>query len=250
MAGKRKYSGYSAATKRRKMAYRLRKKRYRNVRGKGRLVGTIKRTIIKMSEPKNKSYSHGKIELYHNSGSPASGRILPTSIQLDGVSQVPAQGDGDSARNGDQIYTKGISVRMLLGQKSDRMNVTFRVIVIRVTPQSEPTSVSNMFDNVTGNILLDYCNTDRFKVVYQKFIKKTITPQLSPETPDDRREITHTHKFWIPRRSLLKFRDDGATEYAGYRHYMYVFAYDAYGTLNTDNIGYVQTVSNLYYADP
>lgn len=248
MAGKRKYSGYSTAAKRRKASYRLRKKRYRNVRGKGRLIGTIKRTIIKMSEPKNKPWDHGKLELYHNAGSFAGTRTLHTPLQLDGANMMPAQGDGDSARNGDQIYTKGVSVRMLFGQKLDRMNVTFRVVVIRVTPQQEPPDIGSMFDNIAQNVLLDYCNTDRYKVVYQKFIKKNVTPQLSTAT--EQRELTFSHKFWIPRRNLVKFRQDAAQEYSGFRHYMYVFAYDAYGTATSDNIGYVQTITNLYYADP
>lgn len=201
-----------------------------------------------MSEPKNKPYDHGKLELYHNAGSIGGARVLHTPLQLDGAAMMPAQGDGDNMRNGDQIYTKGISVRMLFGQKSDRMNVTFRVLVIRVTPQQEPPDIGSMFDNIAQNVLLDYCNTDRYKVVYQKFVKKTITPQLAPDV--DERELTFSHKLWIPRKKLVKFRQDAATEYTGFRHYMYIFAYDAYGTLTSDNIAYVQTISNLYYADP
>lgn len=34
------------------------------------------------------------------------------------------------------------------------------------------------------------------------------------------------------------------------QHYMYIFAYDAFGTLLTDNIAYAQTYTTLYYKDP
>ena len=201
-----------------------------------------------MSEPKHKSHDHGKLELYHNAGSPASGRILPTPVKpLDSVC-LPTQGISDTQRNGDQIYSTGMAIHMLFGQKEDRMNVTFRIVALKVTQDQQPIFLNALIEDVTNNILLDGTNRDIGTVVYQKFLKRSITPQLSAAA--EQREMTFTHKFWLPMKKLIKFSNDTATIFSGPKIYIFVFAYDAYGTLITDNIAYVQTWSKFYYRDP
>lgn len=237
---------YTTATRKKKI-YRRKKAAPKK---KSNLVKLIKNVVLKNSETKNVPYSHGKIELYHNSGSPASGRILHSSIQLDGAAMNPSQGTDDDNRIGNSINVRGVKVRMLLGQKDDRMNVTFRIVVIKVTPQQEPSAVNQMFDDVSGNIMLDSLNTDRFKVVYSKFIKSHISPQLGTGASSEQKEFTRIWRFYLRTPRKIDFRDPSSNEYSGFRHYMYVFAYDAYGTLITDNIGYVQTYTNLYFKDP
>lgn len=246
---KRKYeSNYSAAKRARKAGYR-RKRMYRSTRGRSKLVPLIKRTILKMAEPKHKDTTHDIIQLYHNSGSPASGQILHTARPIKDYFTMPLQGDNDRERNGDHIWMKGISVKLLLGQKADRMNVTFRVCVLECTSEQEPATYGDLVDAQTGNSMLDSLNTDRGKIVYQKYVKKTISPQL--DTYGGVRELTHFHKFWIPHKKLIKFSDNSSNnQYSGTRMYLYVFAYDAYGTLLTDNIAYFQAWSRLYYRDP
>jgi hypothetical protein len=202
-----------------------------------------------MSEPKHKTYDHGKIELYHNAGSPASGRLLPTALEPIQAACMPTQGVGDNQRNGDQIYSTGVAVHMLLGQKKDRMNVTFRILVLKCTSDRKPVFLSALMEDTTANILLDSANTDIGTIVYQKFVKKNITPQLASVIAQER-EFTHAHKFWLPMKKLVKFSQDSDTSFSGPKFYIYVFAYDAYGTLITDNIAYVQTWSKFYYRDP
>ncbi|AJD07504.1 putative capsid protein [Odonata-associated circular virus-3] len=138
---------------------------------------------------------------------------------------------------------------MLFGQKEDRMNVTYRVVVLKCTEDQQPSStVDDLIENVTGNILLDGTNRDRGNIVYQKYIKKTITPQLAPAGQE--RELTFTHKFWIPYKKLIKFSGNNGQQFSGPKLYLYVFAYDAYGTAITDNIAYYQMWHKLYYRDP
>lgn len=248
---KRKYSPAVAAAKRRRTAGR-RKRMYRSVRGKGRLVNTIKKTILRMAEPKHKITSWDKVELYHNAGSFTGAKSLGTVWAIKDYGTLPGQGNTDVTRNGDHIYMTGIQVKVLLGQKEDRMNVTFRIIVIECTSDQEPyavTGTGGLYDGVTNNILLDSVNTDRGRIVYQKFVKKTISPQLG--TAGAERELTHAHQFYIPHKKKIMFTDDVSNnQYSGTRMYMYVFAYDAFGTLLTDNIGYVQGWSKLYFRDP
>lgn len=211
---------------------------------------------MRMAEPKDKTYAHPHTELYHNAGSPASGRILGTAWELLGPNRMPSVGTGETERNGDQIFGKGISVKMLLGQKEDRMNVTYRIIVWKGTTDVKPANLNDLFHWDSQNILLDGTNQDRGKVIYQKFIKKTISPQLAPYHVLEpapiyqRKELTFTHKFWIPYKKLIKFAGNSGTDYSGDKIYMFIYAFDAYGTAYTDNIAYVDVWSRFYYADP
>lgn len=245
MAYKRKAaSKYRTGKRARKAAYRGRKK----WSGRTPMKRMIKKTIMAMAEPKHTAFDHGKYELYHNSGSAAAGRVLPTAIELYWPLRMPLQGSGDQQRIGDQINVKGFAVHCLLGQKQDRMNVTFRIIVLKCTEDQEPPNLNDLIENVTGNILLDSTNKDRGSIVYQKFIKKNVTPQL--EAAGQQRELTYTHKFWIPVNKRIKFSANNGQTFSGDKLYMYFFSYDAYGSLVTDNIAYVQVWSKLYYCDP
>lgn len=210
------------------------------------LIKLIKKVAIKTSEPKNNAISWAKTELYHNSGSPASGQILPGAIDLLHYSMLPVQGSGDHQRNGDQIVAKGTSVKMLLGQKANRMNITFRIVVWKGTEDAKPISYNELFDQITSNVLLDTTNSDRGKIVYNKYIKKNFSPQLGSTTA----ELTFVHKFFIPYKRLIKFNYNNATGFSGDKLYAYVFAYDAYGTLLTDNCAYFQAFLRFYYRDP
>jgi len=213
------------------------------------MVALIKRTMLKVNETKNVPFAQSKLEIYHNSGSPASGRILPTPYELDGPNQQPAQGISEQQRIGDSIITRGIKVRLMFGQKLDRHNVSFKVVVIRCSTGYVPTTIAQMFDNQTGNIMLDSLNTDRLKVVYNKTIKKIISPDLSGVGGADK-EFTFFTKFYLKTERKINYVADVGKDFDKYKHYLYVFAYDAYGTLITDNIAYVQGYSNLYYKDP
>ena len=91
----------------------------------------------------------------------------------------------------------------------------------------------------------DAVDKDRVKVLFDKQVHyKPINP--SP----DGKEITIFRKFYIPHKTLYKFYDDNTqTNSYPYDIYFCVIAYDAYGSLLTDNIGYVQTWSRFYFKE-
>lgn len=204
----------------------------------------VKKVILRTAEPKMKPYGHNVIaprEINHDS--------YAAGYLLDGGLQMPLQGMGDTERIGDEIYTSNIKVQMLLGQKQDRMNVTFRIIVVKCTDTAVPTSYNTLFIGTTANCLLDEVNKDRVSVVYDKLIKKTISSQL--DVAGGAKEFTFVHKFNVPLKQKVKFATDAtSTSDNRKKHFMYVFAYDAFGTLPTDNIAYCQTYSTVYYKDP
>lgn len=213
-----------------------------------RFAKAVKQVILQTAEPKQHRTNYGKIELYHNSGSPATGQQLHQQIWLDG--NLPAQGLGDTARVGDEIVASRIHVKTLVGMKADRHNVTFRIIVFRCTASAYPTTVGQLMIATTGNVLLDDLNKDRFSVVrdYQK--KVVIHPDLSGVGGADK-EYTFPMQMSIPCKQKFKFETDGSVNASNKKNlYCQVMAYDAYGTLLTDNIAYIQMTSSLYYKDP
>jgi len=204
-----------------------------------KFVKAVKKITLKVAEPKKVSYNRGHTELYHNSPQYVVKLNLPAGN--------PTQGLGDNMRVGDQIYSSGYTVRLLLGQKSDRPNVTFKIWFIKV-PQSTTFSYASWFDPVTNNSMLDDINEDLCTVV------KTVTyrPNQAALAATGGKEFTFVKKLWIPYRKLIKFAPANAaiTTSDPMDLVMIVTAFDAYGTAVTDNIAYVQTVSSLHYRDP
>lgn len=230
------------SSKRFKGGFRRRTKR---LRGRSRLSRAIRRTVLKMAEPKKTQVDFGLTQLYHNSGSPASGQIIVGQTIL--PSLLPGQGPYDSQRIGDQIYSKGIGMKFLLGLKADRHNCTFRIIVWKGAKDSVPTAYNQLFEAVTNNVLLDSVNTDRGRVIINKRFKPKFVDVNAGTTT---KEYTTTYKLWIPFRKLIKFNVNAGTTASVDEIVYFVFAYDAYGSLLTDNIAYHQAWGALYYRDP
>lgn len=191
---------------------------------------------MKKAEPKHKNYSFGITQLYHN---------VFASFQLNNGSALPAQGDGDDQRIGDQINVSGMWVRGILGQKADRPNVTFKYYVMSV-PKGSAYNYNNWFENVISNLLLDSPNKDFVKVLTSGTMKPH---DGSMDNATD--EYVYPWKIWIPYRKLVKFGPgNGVTTQNDNDIYLLLGCFDAYGTLITDNIAYSQLALTTYYKDP
>lgn len=170
---------------------------------------------------------------------------------------MPQQGSGDTQRVGDKVISRGFKLHLLFGQKRDRPNVTWRVIVLAQRPGVGALTYAQMFKNVSGNGLLDEINTDAYTVLYQKYMKplKSLgnmsveVPAVGSDIPEAK-EYTFTRKIFISRKKMYKFETDGGTIHDDKDIYLYALPYDAYGTLSTDNIGYVQVWTKFLYKDP
>lgn len=228
----------------RKPKYSSKKKQYRQQKLSVATVKKIaKQAVRQVAEPKQYNYSFGKTELYHNSLS------LLTKINQ----YFPYQGTADNQRIGDRIYLTGIDLRMLLGQKQDRPNVTFRVIVFSVKANTAPISGLNyiqIFDNATGNCLLDSINADEIKVIKQFFFKPAQSAMIGFNAGTGvGKEYTRPYHIYIPFKRNVVFQSDNGIVPDMRDYYITVLAYDAYGSLTTDNIAYCQLWSKMYYRD-
>lgn len=71
--------------------------------------------------------------------------------------------------SGSRYFAKGVSFRFMLENPADRPYVVYRFMVIRAAHGQTPTR-ANLFEGTSGNKMIDYIDTDRFTVAYQKWI--------------------------------------------------------------------------------
>lgn len=241
MPYKRKYSGSSRYAKRAKRGYRRKRWTTRVASRKG-IKRIARQVVLSAAESKDKLYNWGKTELDHNT---------PAQVaHLNGALTMPAEGTGDDQRNGDRIIMRGWKLRFMFGGKYDRPNITWRVIVAACQPGYSYT-YSTFFRNFTGNALLDDVDRDRHTVLKQMYMK----PQQATLASDTgiatvSHEYTFVRRMFVPRKLTYKFQTDGGLTHNDKDIICIVLAYDAYGTLITDNIGYVQVWQDMMYKDP
>lgn len=209
-----------------------------------RLVRTIKSVVTRAAEPKRKDYQWNKTELYHNIIQ--GGFLLNYGSSTSGAAAcMPLQGTKDSERVGDEILLTGFKLRMLLGQKSDRPNVSFRYWVLSV-PKGYAYAYATWFDATTNNVLLDSVNRDCC-IILSTGIWRPNEAGLANSGGD---EYTFVKQLWIPYRKRIAFAPHATTAHSDRDIHFLIAPYDAYGSLATDNVAYIQLISTMYYRDP
>lgn len=232
----KQYKNYRRRTAKAKSKYVKRGVSYNTIRQ------IAQKVVNKSSETKIKDYSYGKMELYHN---------MPQLLELNSANALPTRGTGFDNRIGDSIRKVGTRHTMLLGGKANRTNVTFRLMYITY-PRDATYAYSDFFINKSGNALLDRVNTDLvkvIKVIYIKPQKATLFVGNTQSPESGMIEYTSAKKVWIPSKSILKFPEGSSSEASNRKFGVLITAYDAYGTLTSDNIGYIQHLISNYYKD-
>lgn len=196
------------------------------------------KVINKNTETKIMDHNVGKVEYNHNT---------PQLLELNSASALPSRGTGVADRVGDSIRKIGTRHSMLIGGKNDRYNVTYRLTYITY-PRDASYSYGTFFINKTGNALLDRLNTDLVKIIKTVYIKPQKSTILSAMS-GNYGEYTVAKKVWLPSKSVIKFPDGGSSEASNRKFGVLITAYDAYGTLTSDNIAYIQHLVTNYFKD-
>lgn len=235
MPTSRQYRKYRRRTAKAKSKYVKRGVSYNTIRQ------IAQKVVNKSSETKIKDYSYGKMELYHNS---------PQLLELNSANALPTRGTGVDNRIGDAIRKVGTRHTMLIGGKADRTNVTFRLMYITY-PRDKAYAYDDFFINKSGNALLDRVNTDLVKVIKVIYVKPQKATLFSGngQTNGGAMEYTTAKKVWIPSKSVIKFPEGANAEASNRKFGVLITAYDAYGTLTSDNIGYIQHLISNYFKD-
>jgi len=201
----------------------------------------VSKMIMKKAEPKEKTTDFDLTQMYHNVG---------YYKKFNDITEMPSQGLTDETRVGDSINVGGFYLRILCGQKNDRPNCTWKFYIFKC-PKGATVNYNTFFHSYTNNCLLDNPNKDLVSVLKSITIKKYFSPlNAQPGVSLGGREITFPVKIWLPYKKVYKFQTNNSTTHNDHDLYLVVFAYDAYGTLLTDNIGYIEWVSTMYYKDP
>ena len=78
----------------------------------------------------------------------------------------PAVGDGDANRTGDMIQATGMKIRGVFEIPNDRFNMRMKIWYVQWnTGDGTPSTQSEFFHNISGNIMLDPIQNKRFRSI-------------------------------------------------------------------------------------
>ena len=135
-------------------------------------------------------------------------------------------------RIGDELYLNSVNLRLHFFNKQDRPNVHYRVVMFWYEAGTVP-NINGILD-AQGNLMLARPNRESVSIIHDR-----VYPAVFPGPPGKEfSRIVRINKRWKGKKityndtttanpTVPKFKDIG----------FMVIAYDAYGTLTTDNIG-------------
>lgn len=209
--------------------------------------------VMRTAETKYKIGYAENVALFHDRGTSSAG--LTTSNQ-GAIIWNPwfliTHGDTVSNRDGDQIYPRGMSLRMMYRSEANGAQSQFVRVIVAVIPQRVSTSImdgSNFDlmdqggsnDTVTGMI-----KKEGVKVLYDKvFTLQAVTGQA-----DGRAGSTRLFKkIYIKskKRGKLTWGQDGLLQNKPVG--VWVVPYDYYDTLRGVALGYASFTYKMYFKD-
>lgn len=249
------------------MPYKNKRKRSRSRktfrksrRGRRSLKQTVSRILNRKIETKYFDQGAQNVQLYHNVGGvgPYVGN-LPTADSVFFNPWLDIQtGVGRAGRIGDEISPVGMSVKIMLRNKGDRPNLHYRVIICKVPKINAGggavTTASNfpIFEDVNqgtvGCNMIRPLNKDSgVRAYYDRTFRLQGNNTYNNASA---KEISKVVKIWIKRKRASKIIYDNVSNViVNSPLTMYVIAYDAFGTLTTDNIASYDYYCRMYYKD-
>lgn len=240
-----------------KRSYRKYSKKYRGKYSRKlrnqKFQARVRKAILKTAETKYFMGSTEDLSLYHDRGGASAGAL--TTNQAAVVFNpwyYITKGDTVSQRDGDEIYPRGMAVRMCYYCAADRQAQFVRIIVAVIPKVVSGTimdgsnfdlmDAAGSNDTVTGMI-----KREGVKVLYDKiWTGKTVGKS---EDADQLGENRFFKKIYIKTKKggKLSWQQDGtlANKPVG----LWVIPYDDYGTLRTDILGKLALTYKLYFKD-
>lgn len=200
------------------------------------LVKMIKSIALGQSETKRIITSLENLQVYHNVPS-IIGNLVSTT---QGMSQI--------SRVGDEVIGQYLKLKLWLSNKSDRPNVMWRVIVYCPRPG---TTTLDWQTNSATNRIIAFVDTDKLNVIKQKILNPP-PGDYSLESGAALKERSRylTMNIPIKNQKISYFEDNGTVpKLQKHNICVAVIAYDAYGTLITDNIASYAFSYEFYFKD-
>lgn len=195
-------------------------------------------------EDKSFVYTEENAQLYHN-------KPVYVAKILGDLQQGTADGDTDTGggiglktvRVGDEIQLKNINIRFWLSNKLDRPNVMYKGVLFWY-PIGIPPSDTLVYFTQT-NKMLDRYNTKNLKII-DSFIVKSTNNYAVDANNHEHSYLASLNKSYKNKKILY---DNNGQQPKGWDLGFALVCYDAYGTLQTDNIASFAFQSLLTFQD-
>lgn len=209
----------------------------------------VRTQISKASEKKHYITNSANNQLYHNTG--ADGNIVPHLTNL----LSTFQGLTQTTRVGDKIFSERLDFKVWVSNKLDRPNVTYRIVVLKgdqydclatssISALFFPINIGDPQYNITGHL-----NTDKFSILVDKIINP-FGGDYSVESGATLREHSRMITFSVPTNKSILYRSDNGQIPEGKNVYQcIVMAFDAHGTLASNDLATVNVNCIHHYRD-
>lgn len=204
----------------------------------------IKRALVAYTNKnvevkKSVSTSTDGAEIYHNS-----------FITLDSTMLYTSQGITDPTQNsysnriGDEVKLRGINIKMFVELNERYSQCQFRFIVVKCAKGDTPTRTT-LFNNLSGNKMIDTFNRERFTILYSKNFKinapnygttgaEAIGPGYNAGAPVVLSRASKVLKIWLPYKVFSKSGkityENGSSQPKFYDYHALLYAYTNYST--------------------
>lgn len=216
-----------------------------------------KETTLRLTETKQIGKISENNQLFHN----VPVLLGPFLNRIKKGLNDPTLQTNANARIGDEILLKAFNQRYWLSNKSDRPNVMYRITTFwfsanaGLTNTAPTTADVYFYPPTTGsipNVMTLLPNTEVISVISDKLIFSENNYAVDANN-HERSQLRVINKRWKARK--VKYLDSG-TDGAGAggppknrEIYAYISVYDAYGTLQTDNIASFALNFGLQFKD-
>jgi len=196
----------------------------------------VRKEILRTTETKVNTFSPTRTSLYHNVWG---GQRLLSIVQ----------GDGKDQMIGDEIFLQSVHLRIHVNTKPDRPQVMIRAMLVRVPSDKHTAAAASLFEGST-NAMLSGPNLAEMTIVAEKTIKlrgtsQWVVPSGAATVGKDLADvITFSHNFGNKRTKY----DSNYPKFGQMR--LLIAAYDAHGTLTSDNIADYECNVRTFFKDP
>lgn len=251
--------------KRRKVTRKKRSWRRKLIRGKSGFAKAVKNVILRTAEKKFRSVDLSFSSAFDllkngwplNHNSVVAAPIFDNTFPDNATQPVPSQGIGDSSRNGDEIYGKGITLRGSIDFAFDRTNAITKMYLVEWNTTQGSLTKADLQYPITGNVMLDPFQSDRWKVKYIG----TVRPRTGNYHHYDVEGIpvesgktqTVLFKKFIPFKRKLSFKEDSSNVICKgmkERLSLVFITYDALNTVSSATMAYARVNATFHYGDP
>lgn len=213
-----------------------------------RLVNLIKKVSLKTMETKDTHTIVENTQLYHNTPAYHVGLLKLRQGYTDTETGTQQLGK----RIGDEIYARGLSLKMWFANKLDRPDILYKLIIFMYRADTAINAGDPYVSQGTSNYMIRDVNTERFKIVKVKnFRISTSAQRITTTDVFNGAEGHRAVKMWIPINKKIKYDETSSNaetpkmmDYA-----ISVVAYDSYGTLISDQVASFAINYKLYFKD-